>query len=124
MTTLSSMQSTSTHHGAPNLSAQSWQDPQKLQVILKKTRLDRKRMYQVLRQLDPDKTNMTTLSIFLQTATDNDITFDEQTMDYLVRHRCDFLGNVKYLTLIKDLTVKTHIEQQTGILKAKWFIKR
>jgi hypothetical protein len=33
----------------PHLSQTNWQNPQKLQKILEKTRLDRKKLYQVLR---------------------------------------------------------------------------
>ena len=80
-------------------------------------------MFQVLRQLDPEKSNITTLSMFVQAASDNDIVFDEPTMEYLIKQRCDFLGNVKYLNLIKDLAIKTYIENQTGILKAAWYIR-
>lgn len=77
MTTLSSMNSSHIQLShAPQISSGNWQDPAKVQQILKKTRLDRKRLFQILRQLDINKTLSTTFSIFQQAATDNDILLD------------------------------------------------
>ena len=91
------------HH----LSQSNWQDPAKLQQILAQTRLDRKRLFQVLRQLDHNKTNMVTYSIFIQAAQDNNIVLDEASQDYIVKHRCDKFGMLSYMNIIKDLSIKT-----------------
>ena len=76
----------------PHLSQTNWQNPDKLQKILEKTRQDRKKLYQVLRQLDTEKTGYMTFSIFQQAATDNNINLDENSVDYIIKHKCDKQG--------------------------------
>jgi len=53
---------------------------------------------------------------------DNNIIFDEKSIEYIIRNKCDRHGNLKYMVVIKDLVIKTAVDS-TGKLKANWHIK-
>lgn len=36
---------------------------------------------------------------------DNNIVFDERSIEYIIRNRCDRFGNLKYLQLIKEIVI-------------------
>lgn len=54
---------------------------------------------------------MTTFSIFQQAAMDNNIVFDERSIEYIIRRRCDAAGSLKYMDVIKDMVIRTKFDQ-------------
>ena len=54
---------------------------------------------------------------------DNNITLDERSIDYIIRRRCDHAGCLKYLDVIKDMVIRTKLDQG-GKLIWTWQMKQ
>jgi hypothetical protein len=54
---------------------------------------------------------------------DNNIIFDEKSIEYIIRNRCDKVGQLKYMDVIKDMVIKTEPDR-TGQLVARWHMKQ
>lgn len=60
----------------------------------------------MLQDIDKDKIKILSFSIFQQAAGDNNIFFDEISTNYIVQKRCDELGQLKYIDLIRDMVIR------------------
>jgi len=59
---------------------------------MKHAKYDRKQLFIVLREMDHDDSNTTTFSMFQQAAMDNNIVFDEKSIEYIIKFKCDKVG--------------------------------
>lgn len=77
----------------------------------------------MLKQLDTESTGLSPYSIFLQAAQDNNISFDQKSLEYMIRNFCNKQGHLQYARVIKDMMIKTDTNQ-AGILTATWHLKQ
>lgn len=66
---------------------------------------------------------MCSFTLFMQSSIDACLNFDEPTIEYISKHRCDAQGNVNYRRLAADMVIKTYIDF-TGCIKLQWHIKQ
>ena len=54
---------------------------------------------------------------------DNNIIFDEKSIEYIIKNKCDKLGQLNYMQVLKDLVIKTETET-SGKLISKWSMRQ
>lgn len=95
---------------------ESWKEKETLKKAIALAQANRKKFLAVLIAIDTQHTNECSFTLFMQSSIDTCLNFDESTIEYITKHRCDPQGNVNYRRLAADMVIKTYIDF-TGCIK-------